>query len=305
MQPFSYSSSTALVTGASRGIGAALAHALARRGIQTLILTARVEGDLENLAADLFDAYGTRVETIPADLASPDGPTRLQEQIERRGLSVDLLINNAGFGTHGLFQTADPKKTRAMIEVNIGSLVALTRLFLPGMVAKGRGGVVNIASTAAFIPVPFMSVYAATKSFVLSFSEGLAVEMTDQGADDVRVIALCPGRTESHFADDMGPRRFEGTTAHSAERVATETLDALDRNDTVAIVGRKNTAMVEGFRLLPRKAMARMSGDLFRPADLPAPSRTASPRTRVLIAAITAGAAGVVAAAILMRRTSR
>lgn len=304
MQPYSYYSSTALITGASRGIGAALAHALAERGLRTLVLTARAKDDLEALAAELFAAHGTRVEIIVADLARANTPARIKKETDRRGLKIDLLINNAGFGTHGLFDTTDAEKSRDMVEVNIQALVTLTHLYLPEMIAQNRGGVVNIASTAAFQPVPYMAAYAATKAFVLSFSEALAVEVSERGAKGVRVIALCPGGTATNFGDGMLRGHFEQTRQHTPEQVAEATLHALDQNDTVAVVGAMNYAMTLSSRLFPRDLVAQVSANIFRPEDMPMPAKPSQPtRKRLLILATTASLAAVTVAAMLLKRS--
>lgn len=269
MQPYPYSESTALVTGASRGIGAALARALAERGVRSLILTARAGGELEALAAELFAAHGTRVEVVVADLSDPGAPAAIKSETDRRGLAVDLLINNAGWGTHGTFDATEPAKSRGMIEVNVQALVELSHLYLPAMIARNRGGIVNIASTAAFQPVPFMAVYGATKSFVLSFTEALAVEVTEQGADGVRVVGLCPGGTATNFGDGMLRGHFEKSRQHTPEQVAAETLAALDRNRPVAVVGTANYWMTFSGRFAPRRTVAEVAGSLFRPENLP------------------------------------
>jgi len=305
MQPYYYDTSTALVTGASRGIGAAIAHALAKRGVKTIVLTARSRHELEALAAELTAAYGTQVITIVANLAEAHAPARIKKETDRRKLTVDLLINNAGFGTHGLFDTTDAEKSRDMVEVNIQALTTLTHLYLPGMIQNNRGGVINIASTAAFQPVPFMAVYAATKAFVLSFTEALAVEVKEQGATGVRVIALCPGGTQTNFGDGMLRGHFENAPQHTPERVATETLQALDRNASVAVVGSKNYAMTFSGRLFPRAIVAKVAGEMFRPADLPVLPSGRPSRLRLLIMAATASAAAVAIAALLVGRNNR
>ncbi|MBC8142600.1 MAG: SDR family oxidoreductase, partial [Armatimonadetes bacterium] len=270
MTAYSYSESTVLVTGASRGIGAALTRALAVRGVRALVLTARSEDDLERLASKLFEKHGLRVETIAADLSDPAAPAAIKAETDRRGLTVDLVINNAGWGTHGTFSDTDPQKSRDMVEVNIQSLIELTHLYLPGMIAANRGGIVNIASTASFQPVPFMAVYAATKAFVLSFTEALSVELSEQGADGVRVVGLCPGGTQTNFGDGMLRGQFENAVQDSPEAVAEATLAALDANTPVAIVGAKNYLMAQSARFAPRRIVAEVAGGLFRPANLPA-----------------------------------
>lgn len=302
MTPYPYTDSTALITGASRGIGAAIARALAAKGVRALVLTARSKGDLEKLATELFERHGLRVETIAADLADPAAPAFLKSETDKRGLTIDLLINNAGWGTHGIFADIDAAKSRDMVEVNVQALTELTHLYLPGMIAANRGGVVNIASTASFQPVPFMAVYAATKAFVLSFTEALAVEVGEQGADGVRVIGLCPGGTETNFGDGMLHGQFEDAAHDLPETVADETLAALDRNAPVAVVGWKNYFMAQSARFAPRRTVAEVAGTIFRPADLPAKPKADNRRN---LWAATAAVAGVALAALFVARRSK
>ncbi|MEI9927446.1 MAG: SDR family oxidoreductase, partial [Sphingomonas sp.] len=188
---------TALVTGASAGLGTHFARALAAEG-HDLILTARRADRLEVLAAEIRAAHAVRVETIAADLAAPGAAAALMAEIGKRGLAVNTLINNAGFGLAGAFVEQDPGQIGRMIELNCGALVDLCRAVLPGMVQMRSGGILNVASTAAFQPGPFMAVYYASKAFVLSFSEALHEEVRGQG---VRVAALCPGPTQTEFFD--------------------------------------------------------------------------------------------------------
>jgi short-subunit dehydrogenase len=265
--PFDYASSTALITGASRGIGAELARQIADRGANTLVLVARSQEDLDTLSEELYARYQTHVEIIVADLSDAAAPAAIKEETDRRGLHIDLLVNNAGFGSYGLFEELDPAHEQSMIAVNVASLVALTRFYLPEMVRKGRGGILNVASTAGFQPVPFMSTYGATKAFVLSFSEALWAEAQEREGDDVRVICLCPGNTESHFADNLKERRgrFENVPASSAEDVARGGLDALDQDASYRVVGGMNYAGTLAIRAAPRAAVARVSASLFRP----------------------------------------
>jgi uncharacterized protein len=195
----------ALITGASAGIGLEFAKRLAERGYD-VILSARRRDRLDELAARLRAEHGgIRVEVIVADLQDSDAPAAIVAETARLGIGVDLLVNNAGFGTHGHFETLPPDRERGEIAVNVAALVALTHAFLPAMLERGQGGVINVASTAAFQPVPYMAVYAATKAFVRSFSEALHEEVQARG---VRVIALCPGPTATEFfdADVAAPR---------------------------------------------------------------------------------------------------
>ena len=311
-QPFDYAHATAaLVTGASRGIGAEFARELARRGTPNLALVARSADDLEALATELRERYGTRVEVIVADLSDADAPAAIHAATEQAGLRVDLLVNNAGFGDYGAFETRPVAKQTAMVEVNVTNLVALTGLYLPQMVANGGGGIVNVASTASFQPVPYMSTYGATKAFVLSFSEALWAENRDRETG-VRVVCLCPGNTETNFgavatdADTGGRGLFESIPADSAEKVARAGLDALDRNASYAVVGALNYAGALSTRLAPRAAVARVGAALFRPADqTAAQSAKANPAATTQRRAVIASAAlgvSLVAAVVVARR---
>ncbi|MEI9852864.1 MAG: SDR family oxidoreductase [Sphingomonas sp.] len=193
-------SGTALVTGASAGLGALFAKELAKHGCD-LIVTARRADRLEELATELRAAHGVKVETIAADLAVPGAAGELIAEISRRGLAVNILINNAGFGASGPLAEADAARTAGMIELNCRALVELCHAVLPGMIQMRSGAILNVASTAAFQPGPGMAVYYATKAFVLSFSEAIHEEVRHQG---VRVTALCPGPTATEFFDAAG-----------------------------------------------------------------------------------------------------
>lgn len=193
----------ALVTGASSGIGYELARILALEG-HDLALVARSADQLEDLASGLSADFGVRCLVIPVDLSEPEGPDRVRERVETDGFRVDVLVNNAGFGTLGAFTRADAATQLDMVRVNVAALIHLTRLFVQPMAARGHGRVLNVASTAAFQPGPFMAVYFATKSFVLSFSEALAEELRGSG---VTVTVLCPGPTVTGFQKRAGMER--------------------------------------------------------------------------------------------------
>ncbi len=274
-----YQDITALVTGASSGIGDMLARSLARRGVGGLILVARSVDRLETLAGELREAHGTTVTVIPGDLSRPAAPQELKAETDRRGLHVDLLVNNAGFGSYGPFETLAPEREADMVTVNVAAVVSLTRLYLPGIIAGGRGGVLNVASTAAFQPTPYMTTYGATKAFVLSFTEALWAEMRDRGHTGIRISCLCPGGTATEFGANVGASRgrFESLPAASASDVAEAGLDAWERNAPSFIVGRANAAGAFGTRFAPRAVVARMSASFLRPLDAPKPRRTKAP----------------------------
>lgn len=245
----------ALVTGASSGIGLELAKLLAAAG-HDLVLVARREAELESLAASLAREFGTRSHIVVSDLAQPGAATALAHALTEAGIELEILINNAGFGVHGPFVTTDLQTEIDMIQVNIVALTELSKHVIAGMVARGRGRVMNVASTAAFQPGPLMAVYYASKAYVLSFSEALAVELEGTG---VTVTALCPGPTESGFqaVAGMGKSKLSGALPSSAE-VAAYGMRALEQGTTVAIAGRRNWWLVQSVRLLPRKLVARM-----------------------------------------------
>jgi short-subunit dehydrogenase len=245
----------ALVTGASSGIGRELAKLLAAAG-HDLVLVARREAELQALADTLAREFQTRSRVVVTDLAQPGAATMLARRLADEGIELEILINNAGFGAHGPFVTTDLRTELDMIQVNITALTELCKLVLPGMVARGRGRVMNVASTAGFQPGPLMAVYYATKAYVLSFSEALAVELEDTG---VVVVAFCPGPTASGFQSvaGMGPNELGGPMPSSAE-VAALGMRALERGTTVAIAGRRNWLGAQAVRLLPRKLVARL-----------------------------------------------
>ncbi|MDB5070509.1 MAG: actIII 1 [Candidatus Eremiobacteraeota bacterium] len=253
---------TALVTGASSGIGETFAHALAGRG-QNLVLVARSAARLDALAAGLTTKHRIRADVIIADLADAGATDAIVAELGSRGIVVDTLINNAGFGTHGEFAALDPKRELDEIMVNCYALVALTRALLPGMIARKSGAVINVGSTASFQPVPYMATYGATKAFVLSFSEALAEEVRAQG---VRVVALCPGQTETAFFSNIEEARVG--RARTPKQVVTTALRALDRGAVVAIDGLSNYALANSNRFAPRRLVARIAAKIERPKSL-------------------------------------
>ena len=248
----------ALVTGASSGLGALFAEALAREK-RDLLLVARRRDRLEALAQRLRDAHAVAVDVVASDLAAPGAAAALFEEAERRGLTVGALINNAGFGARGSFGALDRAMQAGMIDLNCRALVELCHLALPAMIARGRGAILNVASTAAFQPGPWMAVYYASKAFVLSFSEALHEEVRGKG---VHVVALCPGATRTEFADVAGMtdsalfRRFAG----GPEDVVRDGLAALRRNQAVKVSGALNAVMAESIRVTPRAVARRLAG---------------------------------------------
>ncbi len=253
----------ALVTGASSGIGAAYARGLHARG-ERVILVARRAERLHALAEGLGGEPHALV--LPFDLARPGAAETLRADVEARGIAVDCLVNCAGLGHTAPFDSQRPEAIAAMIDVNVRALVELTRAFLPGMKGRGRGRIVNVASNAAFQPVPYLTVYAASKSFALSFSEGLAEELRGSG---VRVQALCPGITATEFLDVAESHRGLLVTRMpmmTAGEVVQASLDGLDRGRVRVVAGWSNRVL--GFvvqRLAPRAIARRVAGELYRP----------------------------------------
>jgi len=251
----------ALVTGASAGIGVALATQLAGDGTH-LVLTARRRDRLEELARSLQKKYGIQTEVFVADLAQAEAPEKIYSFTREKGIAVDLLINNAGFGQYGELTAVKTQRLLDMVQVNCHAVVHLTRLFLPEMVARRRGDILILASTAAFQAVPYISTYAATKAFDLFFAEGLAEEMKPHG---IRVCALCPGSTESEFHAVAGQEQFTAKNQETAEKVARAGLQALAAGKSYVISGLGNYLGAHSQRIVPRRTVTRIAANLFRP----------------------------------------
>jgi short-subunit dehydrogenase len=257
-------STRALVTGASSGIGVAFARALKARG-ERLVLVARRRQRLETLAADLGEDPSS---VLVADLASPNAVAQVVAETARRGFAIDLLVNNAGVGHTARFHEEPADRISSMLDLNVRAVVEMTRAFLPAMVARGQGRIINVASNAAFQPVPFLTIYAATKAFVLSFSEGLATELEGTG---VRVQALCPGLTRTEFLE-VAETHTQGLLvnripAMTAEEVVRASLRGLDRGMVRVIPGLSNRALAAVQGLVPRTWVRRVAGALYRPAN--------------------------------------
>lgn len=250
-----YRGSTALVTGASKGLGAVFAEDLARRGAN-LVLVARSLAALEALAERLTTRYGVRCTPITSDLAAPDAARRLVHELDEREIQVDLLVNNAGLGLTGSFLSHDIDRELSMVQVNVQALLGLSHLLGAKMVARGTGGMINIASNAAFQPLPHMATYAAAKAFVLHFTEALRHEMAPSG---VNVMASCPGSTATSFFDGTATA-MKDSAFDSAEQVVSGTLLDFERGKAVSYPGRARVrfeTMVP--RILPRAWMVRMA----------------------------------------------
>jgi uncharacterized protein len=253
----------ALITGASAGIGWALAEQLAAGGAN-LVLTARRRERLEALAEKLSKKHGVRIEVFPADLTLPVAAEQIFAFTEKQRIAVDLLVNNAGFGTYGLFHTSDHTRQVEMVQVNVAAVVTLTHLYLPGMIERRRGDILIVASTAAFQGVPYLTTYAATKAFDLLFAEALAEEVCRYG---IRVCALCPGSTATEFQQVAGEPDRQVRHAETAGKVAHVGLEALARGKSYVISGVANYLRTHAQRLVPRQFVTRMAAKILRPPD--------------------------------------
>lgn len=257
-----WQSKWALVTGASAGIGVALAEELALGGTN-LALTARRKDRLDSLAQRLAATFKVRTEVFPADLTDPSAPEQICAFTREKGIEIDLLINNAGFGQYGEFPSVEKQRLLDMVQVNCSAVVRLTHLFVQAMVARRRGDILILASTASFQAVPYISTYAATKAFDLLFAEGLAEELKPYG---IHVCALCPGSTESEFHAVSGQEKFQ-RRMETAKKVAHTGLKALAAGKSYVISGLGNYLGAHGERLVPRRFVTRTAARLFKPTE--------------------------------------
>lgn len=260
MADWSYAGKWALVTGASAGIGAAFALALAGRGMH-LVLTARREERLWEMADVLRDRYGVRTEIIAADLSEPGAPERVWAEAAREH-TIHLLVNNAGFGLQGRFDALPRERQRRMVELNCGALLELAHLALGPMRERGSGGIVNVASVAAFQPVPRMAAYAASKAFVLGLSEAIHEENRAAG---VRVVALCPGTVPTEFQRVAGiSRSVSSPGVKTPAQVVQAALGALERDRGYVVPGALNRLGAVLSRLAPLGLVTRVAGAALR-----------------------------------------
>ncbi len=242
----------AVVTGASSGLGEEFARQLAARGLR-LTLTARTRSKLETLASELSARHGVDVAVVVADLGSSGGPEGLCRDVDALGTAVDVLINNAGFGSAGPLVSADGERQAAMVRLNCESVVTLTHHFLPGMVERRRGGVVQVASTAGHQPMPFMATYGASKAFVLSFSTALSEELRGSG---VTVTALCPGPVPTGFQQVAGiTPGMERVAALSPKDTVRRALEGFCSGHDVVVPGTINRVQTTVSKLAPRRAV--------------------------------------------------
>jgi short-subunit dehydrogenase len=254
----------ALVTGASSGIGTAVAREFASRG-HAIGLVARREERLRSLATELATDHGVEAEVIACDLSEVEERDRLTQELRGSGRAVEVLVNNAGFGHQADFATSPTERMVGMVRINVEAVVDLTGRFLPGMVERGRGSVINIASTAAFQPLPGSAVYAASKSFVLSFSEAIRTELRGTG---VSVTAVCPGPVRTEFTEVAGvpgvEERTPGAFWMSAEDVARHAVDGAERDRRVVVPGVLNRATALAGQHSPRGMALPLIGRVWR-----------------------------------------
>ncbi|GAA4542976.1 SDR family NAD(P)-dependent oxidoreductase [Streptomyces collinus] len=261
MSDIDYHRQTVIVTGASSGLGAEFARQLARRGAN-LVLVARRADRLENLAAELTRAHGVTVTAVARDLGLPDAGRRLRAELESRGIHATGLVNNAGFGTHDAFTDEDPDRLQSMIALNVSALVDLSRAYIDPLTSADTGVLINVASLLGFQPTPYLSVYGATKAFVLSFTESLWEETRGTG---LRVLAVCPGATRTEFYDVAGSQSADyGTKRVTPEQVVTIALDTLDRRSAPPSVITNGRPLALASKLLPRRPMVRLMGWMAR-----------------------------------------
>ena len=262
------SNKTALVTGASAGLGAELSKLFAADG-HDLVLVARRRENLETLAAALEKAHGVRATVLPEDLTDPGAPERIARALGEKGIDVEFLVNNAGFGTTGAFATSDVGRELAMVSVNVTTLVHLTRLLLPPMIARNSGRILNIGSTAGFVPGPFMAGYYASKAFVNSFTQALAYELRGTG---VTATVSCPGATATEFSTVAGndKSRLFQAAAMAAPEVAAHGYRAMMRGRPMAIVGVRNRLAIQSLRFAPRATTVAMAASLNKVDEAPA-----------------------------------
>jgi hypothetical protein len=261
MSEIDYHRQTVIVTGASSGLGAEFARQLARRGAN-LVLVARRADRLQSLAAELNRAHGVTVTAVARDLGLPDAGRTLRAELESRGIYATGLVNNAGFGTHDAFTDEDPDRLQSMIALNVSALVDLSRAYIDPLTSTDAGVLINVASLLGFQPTPYLSVYGATKAFVLSFTESLWEETRGTG---LRVLAVCPGATRTEFYDVAGSQSADyGTKRATPEQVVRIALDTLDRRSAPPSVITNGRPLAVASKLLPRRLMVRLMGRVAR-----------------------------------------
>jgi uncharacterized protein len=258
----SFADQWGLITGASSGIGAEFARQLAALGMH-LVLVARRQSELEALARELHEKHATRCEVIAVDLSTRAAAAELVQEVERRGLSIELLVNNAGFGIVGEVDEVDVDKMTQLVHLNVATCVDLSYRLLPGMLARGHGGIINLSSLSAFQPVAYMGTYAASKAFILHFSEALAVEVRPRG---VTILAVCPGVTQTPFFDIAGaPGWLQKHSSHPADKVVRDALNAFRKRRQFIVIGWRNYWLTLIVRIASRARVVKESMRYFRP----------------------------------------
>jgi len=269
----SFQGQTALITGASSGIGLALADGFARRGAD-LVIAALPNEKLPAAAAWLRVRHRVTVHEVGVDLAVEDGPDMFAARVVELGLTIDVLVNNAGFGVHGNYHTLDMDQNHREVMLLCSSVERMTRLFLPGMLERRRGTLVNLSSVQGFQPVPHMAVYGAAKAFVLSFTTALWAEYRNSG---VRILALCPAQTATDFFEDLGYQVATGGRMRTPEEVAVTAFRALRRGAPYVIDGWQYRLTANAPRFLPRGLVARITERVLHPSRMTRPASTPSP----------------------------
>lgn len=252
-----------LITGTSSGIGEQFARQLAKQG-SNLVLVARSKSKLESLASELRKKYGIKAEVITMDLAKEGAPSEIYQQCRILKVDIELLINNAGFATHGLFEEVSGERQHEEVMLNVAAVVDMTHLFLPDMLRRSSGTVINVASTAGFQPLPYMAVYGATKAFVLSFTQALYWENRDRG---IKFFALCPGSTDTSFFNVVGAEEASVGKKDTPERVVEVALRALKEGKMYVVPGMQNYIGAQLGRFITRKQGLRLVGSMLRPRN--------------------------------------
>ena len=258
---------TALITGASSGIGETFARELAAKK-NNLVLVARSQDKLESLATELSSKYDIKTEVISQDLTEAAAGQKVFDAVQAKGLVIDLLINNAGLGDYGAFSDRPLSKQIAMVQLNVTAVVELTGLFLPQMQQRRDGAIINVSSIAAFQPIPYMSVYAATKAFILNYTEALWAENKDKN-NNVRILAVCPGPTKSEFYDRAdfpdSATGLNNMTMAKSEKVVKESLQALEKGQSTVVAGGFANQIIANLpRFVPRDLLVSTVGKQFK-----------------------------------------
>jgi short-subunit dehydrogenase len=251
---------TALITGSSGGIGEEFANQFARLNVNLVLVARRVDKLAELRTRLLEQNPDLQVDVIAADLSVPGSAAELASKVGALGRTIDILVNNAGVGLHGRFVGQEQERNAAQVQLNCGTLVDLTALFLPAMVQAKHGLIINVASTAGFQPIPGMAVYGATKAFVLSFTEALWQETKGTG---VRVLTLCPGATETEFFARTG-EEFLTSGRQTSKQVVDTAMAAIDKSTPTVVSGWKNALLASGYRFMPRRVMVQVAEQLLK-----------------------------------------